>query len=451
MPVGARAARAGGRRVGELDEEMVYEARPGEVILLGASAWRIERITPRPRAGQSRARRAGQDPVLEGRRGRPAGRAGAGDRRLHARLRRGRRGAGAPASGGRDAPPGASTTSMSGRPTTSWPTSRRSRRRPAPCRRTGRIVLERFRDELGDWRICLLTPFGGRVHAPWALAIEARLREQLGLEVQPIWSDDGIVIRLARRTGRRIGWIAPERLPRTRSTAPLDLTASEGRPRPRPPCASPRTRSRSSSSASLGRLARCSPAASGRTRRARCCCRAAARACARRCGRCASGPRSSWPWPAATAASRSSWRRTASASRTCSTCPALKALLGAIERREIRVVSVETAARVAVRQLAPLRLHRGLHVRRRRAAGRPPRAGAGARPRPAARAAGRGGAAGAARRRSAGRPRAGAAGPDARAGGHAPRTRSTTCCAASGTCPRTRSRRGSGRRTAPSA
>ena len=58
------------------------------------------------------------------------------------------------------------------------------------------IVLERFRDELGDWRICLLTPFGARVHAPWALAIEARLREQLGLDVQPIWSDDGIVMRL---------------------------------------------------------------------------------------------------------------------------------------------------------------------------------------------------------------------------------------------------------------
>ncbi|MGH2468150.1 MAG: DEAD/DEAH box helicase, partial [Candidatus Limnocylindrales bacterium] len=58
------------------------------------------------------------------------------------------------------------------------------------------IVLERFRDELGDWRICLLSPFGARVHAPWALAIEARLRERLGLEVQPIWSDDGVVLRL---------------------------------------------------------------------------------------------------------------------------------------------------------------------------------------------------------------------------------------------------------------
>src|SRR4029077_12800376 len=58
------------------------------------------------------------------------------------------------------------------------------------------IVLQRFRDELGDWRVCLLTPFGARVHAPWALAIEARLRESLGLDVQPIWSDDGIVVRL---------------------------------------------------------------------------------------------------------------------------------------------------------------------------------------------------------------------------------------------------------------
>ena len=59
-----------------------------------------------------------------------------------------------------------------------------------------RVVIERFRDELGDWRICLLTPFGGRVHAPWSMAIESRLAERLGLEVQTIWSDDGIAIRL---------------------------------------------------------------------------------------------------------------------------------------------------------------------------------------------------------------------------------------------------------------
>jgi ATP-dependent Lhr-like helicase len=58
------------------------------------------------------------------------------------------------------------------------------------------IVVERFRDELGDWRVCVLSPFGARVHAPWALAIEAKIRDRLGLEVQAIWSDDGIVVRL---------------------------------------------------------------------------------------------------------------------------------------------------------------------------------------------------------------------------------------------------------------
>jgi ATP-dependent Lhr-like helicase len=58
------------------------------------------------------------------------------------------------------------------------------------------VVFERFRDEIGDWRLCVLTPFGGRVHAPWALALAARLRESLGLEVNTIWSDDGIAIHL---------------------------------------------------------------------------------------------------------------------------------------------------------------------------------------------------------------------------------------------------------------
>jgi ATP-dependent Lhr-like helicase len=58
------------------------------------------------------------------------------------------------------------------------------------------IVVERFRDDLGDWRVCLLSPFGARVHAPWAMAIEERLAKRLGLDVQVLWSDDGIVIRL---------------------------------------------------------------------------------------------------------------------------------------------------------------------------------------------------------------------------------------------------------------
>src|SRR5205807_3950251 len=58
------------------------------------------------------------------------------------------------------------------------------------------IVVERFRDEIGDWRVCILTPFGARVHAPWAMALGARLRDSLGIEAQSIWSDDGIALHL---------------------------------------------------------------------------------------------------------------------------------------------------------------------------------------------------------------------------------------------------------------
>src|SRR5581483_7013775 len=58
------------------------------------------------------------------------------------------------------------------------------------------VVVERFRDEIGDWRLCILSPFGARVHAPWAMAVGARLRDSLGIEVQSIWSDDGIAFHL---------------------------------------------------------------------------------------------------------------------------------------------------------------------------------------------------------------------------------------------------------------
>ena len=58
------------------------------------------------------------------------------------------------------------------------------------------IVVERFRDEIGDWRLCVLSPFGGRVHAAWALALSARIRDDFGLESDAIWSDDGIIVHL---------------------------------------------------------------------------------------------------------------------------------------------------------------------------------------------------------------------------------------------------------------
>src|SRR5207248_10721194 len=58
------------------------------------------------------------------------------------------------------------------------------------------ILIERFRDQLGDWRLSVLTPFGARVHAPWALAARARMQERLDLEVQMIYTDDGFALRL---------------------------------------------------------------------------------------------------------------------------------------------------------------------------------------------------------------------------------------------------------------
>ena len=181
----------GGGRVGELDEEMVYEARPGQTFLLGASSWRIEEIT-RDRVLVSPAPgRAGSGAVLEGRGRRPAVRARREDRR-------------APRASSSPAP----TRRRSSASPRGLPRSTRARRRTCsrflreqaaatgvvPSDRT--IVVERFRDEIGDWRVCILTPFGGRVHAPWAMALAARLRDSLGLEAQSIWSDDGIALHL---------------------------------------------------------------------------------------------------------------------------------------------------------------------------------------------------------------------------------------------------------------
>ncbi len=204
----ARAARAGGRRVGELDEEMVYEAREGEVILLGASAWRIEsighdRVLVSPAPGEP-----GKVPFWKGDGvGRPVdlGRAlGAFTREMGELAASGTRGqerAVATLREHHDLDALAATNLLA------YLAEERSVTGTLPTDRT--IVLQRFRDELGDWRVCLLSPFGARVHAPWALAIEARLRERLGVEVQPIWSDDGIVVRLPSAE-EGTGWTADD-------------------------------------------------------------------------------------------------------------------------------------------------------------------------------------------------------------------------------------------------
>ena len=179
----------GGGRVGELDEEMVYEARAGQTFLLGASTWRIEEIT-RDRVLVSPAPGVpGAVPFWKGEGiGRPyeLGEAiGKTSRELvalshdvgQARLVNEHR-----------------LDERAANNLLTFLNEQAAATGAVPSDRT--VVVERFRDEIGDWRLCILTPFGARIHAPWALALAARLRESLGLEVQSIWSDDGIALHL---------------------------------------------------------------------------------------------------------------------------------------------------------------------------------------------------------------------------------------------------------------
>jgi ATP-dependent Lhr-like helicase len=174
-----------GRRVGELDEEMVYEARPGQVFLLGASSWRIEEIgrdrvivTPAPGV-------PGAVPFWKGDGvGRPkelgeaigAFTRWAVDQDAELLVR------------------DYDLDERSARNLLEYLREQQAATHVLPSDRT--IVLERFRDEIGDWRLCVLSPYGGRVHAAWGLAISARFRERFGIEAEAIWSDDGIVVRL---------------------------------------------------------------------------------------------------------------------------------------------------------------------------------------------------------------------------------------------------------------
>jgi ATP-dependent Lhr-like helicase len=177
----------GGGRVGELDEEMVYEAREGQTFLLGASTWRIEDIT-RDRVLVSPAPGVpGVAPFWKGEGvGRPA--------ELGERIGRTARELVA-------LDPDASTArlvddyGLDARAARNLETFLREQETATgivPSDRT--VVVERFRDEIGDWRVCILTPFGGRVHAPWAMALSARLRDALGVDAQSLWSDDGIAL-----------------------------------------------------------------------------------------------------------------------------------------------------------------------------------------------------------------------------------------------------------------
>ena len=178
-----------GTRVGELDEEMVYESRPGETFMLGASTWRIEditfeRVTVTPAPGEQ-----GKMPFWHGDRpGRPLelGRAlGAFQREM------------------RTLDPDAAVERLmsdycldrfAAGNVVAYLDEQAQATGVVPDDRT--VVIERFRDEIGDWRVCILTPFGTPVHAPWAMAIERRLLERYDMPIETMWSDDGIVLRL---------------------------------------------------------------------------------------------------------------------------------------------------------------------------------------------------------------------------------------------------------------
>ncbi len=190
-----------GPRVGELDEEMVHESRAGETLTLGASTWRIveitrDRVVVTPAPGE-----IGKLPFWRGEGpGRPLELGRALGRFTRELLER---------SGARE-PAGlesvrsaaeewlrreADLDTWAARNLVGYLVEQIDATGTLPDDRT--IVVERFRDELGDWRICLMTPFGSRLHAPWALAIEARLSQSAGYQVQTLWSDDGIVLRFA--------------------------------------------------------------------------------------------------------------------------------------------------------------------------------------------------------------------------------------------------------------
>ncbi|WP_010524357.1 DEAD/DEAH box helicase, partial [Nesterenkonia sp. F] len=184
----AGSSRSGGRRVGELDEEMVYESRIGDVFALGATSWRIEEITF-DRVLVTPA--FGQPATLPFWRGDGIGRPAELGRALGAFQREVRTGEEA-----------AVEQRLTALGLDAWARDNLRRYLDEQHEAVGTLpsdvdlVVEQTRDELGDWRIVLHSPYGLQVHAPWALAVGERLHERYGLDGQALASDDGIVLRV---------------------------------------------------------------------------------------------------------------------------------------------------------------------------------------------------------------------------------------------------------------
>ncbi|HEV7678717.1 MAG TPA: DEAD/DEAH box helicase [Candidatus Dormibacteraeota bacterium] len=178
-----------GKRVGELDEEMVYETRPGDIIVLGATSWRVAEITqsqvqvsPAPgepgRIAFWKGDALGRPVELGMAMGRTVRELAEADENSALQRLRER----------------SAFDERAARNLLAYLRDQREATGALPDDRT--VAVERFRDQLGDWRVCVLTCLGAKVHAPWSLAVAARLRERLDVDVQVIHSNDGFALRL---------------------------------------------------------------------------------------------------------------------------------------------------------------------------------------------------------------------------------------------------------------
>src|SRR4051812_40585613 len=178
----------GAARVGELDEEMVFETHVGDTFVLGASSWRVEEITHdrvlvSPAPGQP-----GKMPFWKGdQSGRPLEFGLAIGRLIRDLLR---------------LPPAAGIDKLTREHDLDQPAAENllqylhdQKAAAGVVPDAGTVLVERVRDELGDWRVCVLSPRGGRIHAPWAMAAAAKIREERGIDVETLWGDDGFVVR----------------------------------------------------------------------------------------------------------------------------------------------------------------------------------------------------------------------------------------------------------------
>src|SRR5439155_1243394 len=177
------------RRVGELDEEMVFETRTGEVFVLGASSWRVEEVTHDKVLVSPAPGEPGKMPFWHGDRpGRPL-EFGQMVGKLARELA-----AAKPADAEERLREKHGLDERAARNLLQYLREQVEVTGEVPSDRT--VVVERYVDEVGDWRVCVLTPFGARVHAPWATAVVARLKADRDTEIESMYSDDGMVFRL---------------------------------------------------------------------------------------------------------------------------------------------------------------------------------------------------------------------------------------------------------------